>query len=129
MTGVRGIHHRDAVVLLRRSIVVGCVVGAAASVRRPVLRICSLSCVLPHELQVAVVGAFGIAAETLPECGLPLQPALGMIPRTTMGLGHRPRPWHAAGTGMLTPDTRPGSRWDSGAKQRTQQRGKYSRPD
>ena len=130
MRGVGGIHHRDAVMLLQRSIVVGSVVGAVAGVRRPILRICPLACVLAHELQVAVVGAFGIAVEeALLDCGLPLQPVLGVIPRTALGLGDRPHPWHLAGTGMPPPDGRGSSRGDSSAEQRTQQRDEYRRHD
>ncbi len=122
MRGVGGIHHRDTVMLLQQSIVVSSVVGTVADVRRPVLRICSLACVLAHELQVAVVGSLGIAAEALLDCGLPLQPAFGVIPGTAMGFGYRPHPWHLAGTGVPSPGGGCSSRGDSSAEQRTQQR-------
>src|SRR5207249_1144700 len=86
MLGVGGIDHRDAEVLLQRSNTVRSIVGAVTGVRRSILRKCSFKLtlgLLAHEFQIAVVGAFGIAAETLLSCGLTLQPAFGVIPGTT----------------------------------------------
>src|SRR6266478_838123 len=88
---VRGIDHRHAEVLLQRSNTVRSKVCAVTGVRRSILRKCSLTSVLAHEFQIAVVAEFGIAAETLLSCGLTLQSAFDPIPRTTMGFGHRSR--------------------------------------
>src|SRR5262249_40987385 len=61
---VRGIDHRHAEVLLLRSNTVRSNVCAVTGVRRSILRIISLTLVLPNEFQIAVVSPFGIAAET-----------------------------------------------------------------
>src|SRR5438874_6490609 len=68
MLGVGGIDHRDAEVLLQRSNMVRCIVGAVTGVRRSILRKCSLTSVPAHEFKIAVVAEFGIAAETLLSC-------------------------------------------------------------
>jgi hypothetical protein len=87
--GVGGIDHRDAVVLLQRRIMVRSIVSAVSGVRRSILRICSLTSVLAHEFQIAVVGPFGIAAEAFLRRRLALKSAFRMISKTTMGFGYR----------------------------------------
>ena len=62
---VRRIDHRQAGVLLQRSNSVRSIVGAGTVVRRSILGIISLTLELPNELQIAVIGPFGIAAGTL----------------------------------------------------------------
>jgi hypothetical protein len=55
MLRVRSVDHRQAGVLLQISNPVRSVVGAVTEVRRPILRIISLTLVLPDEFQIAVV--------------------------------------------------------------------------
>src|SRR5262249_716218 len=86
--GVRDVYHHDAGVLLQR-IIFRCIVGAVIKERRSVLRKGSLTSELAHELQVAVVAAFGIAALAFPRRGLTLQSAFSPIERATMSFGHR----------------------------------------
>lgn len=64
MLRIGSIDHRDAGMALQGGILVRSIVGAVTVVRRSILRIGSLASVLAHELEIAVVGAFGIAAET-----------------------------------------------------------------
>src|SRR5215469_18678772 len=90
MLGVRGIDHLDA--LASGGTTVVSIVGAVIFVRRSILGIGSLIRVLglfAHEFQIAVVGGFGIAAETFLLRRLALQSAFRMIPRTTDGFWHR----------------------------------------
>ena len=64
MLGVGGIDHLDA---LESGSTVRSIVGAVTAVRRSILGKCSFKLslgLLAHEFQIAVVGAFGIAAET-----------------------------------------------------------------
>src|SRR6185437_6821304 len=90
MLRVGGIDHLDA--LASGSTTVRSIVGAHVVVRRSILGIGSLVRVLgllAHELQIAVVGGFGIAAETFLLRCLALQSAFGMVRWTTDRLGHR----------------------------------------
>jgi hypothetical protein len=73
----------------RMSITVRSKVGAVIGIRRSILGKCSLTSELPHELQIAVEGGFGIAAETFLRRRLALESTFRMIRRTTNGLGHR----------------------------------------
>src|ERR671936_2212252 len=91
MLGVGGIDHLDA---LESGSTVRSIVGAVTAVRRSILGICSLKLslgLLAHEFQIAVVGALGIAAETFFHRRLALESAFRLIPRTTIGFGHRSR--------------------------------------
>src|SRR5579864_1220687 len=90
MLGVGGIDHLDA--LAGGGTTVVSIVGAVTAVCRSILGIGSLIRVLglfAHEFQIAVVGGFGIAAETFLLGRLALQSAFGMFSRTTDCLGHR----------------------------------------
>src|SRR5262245_11822678 len=117
MSGVRGIHHHDAVVLLLRSNIVRCIIGAVIGVCRSILRKCSLSLVLAYEFEVAVVAACGIATGTLFRCSLTLQSAFSPIPGTTIGLGHWSGPWDRIGIRTFIPDTGTGGCCDGNAEQ------------
>src|SRR5215471_11406104 len=89
MLGVGGIDHLDALASGRTVI---SIVGAHVVVRRSILGIGSLIRVLrllAHEFQIAVVGGYGIAAETFLLRRLALQSAFRMIRRTTNSLGDR----------------------------------------
>src|SRR5215470_757154 len=91
MPGVGGIDHLDALASGKTS--VRSIVTAHIVVRRSILGIGSLKRVLgllTHEFQIAVVGGFGIAAETFFHRRLALQSALGMFGWTADRLGHRP---------------------------------------
>src|SRR5262245_18918961 len=103
MRGVRGIYHYDTAVLLQR-IIIRSIVGAVFEVRRPALRFCAFTLELAHEFQITVVAVFGIAAETLFRRGLTLQSAFGAIPGTTIGFGHRSRPWNTIECRTFVPD-------------------------
>src|SRR5436190_12377685 len=90
MLGVGGIDHLDA--LASGGTTVGSIVGAVIFVRRSILGIGSLIRVLglfAHDFQIAVVGGFGIAAETFLLRRLALQSAFRVISGTTGCLGHR----------------------------------------
>src|SRR6476646_7263708 len=92
MPRVRGIDHLDA--LASGKTTVRSIVGAHVVVRRSILGIGPLIRVLgllANEVQIAVVGGFGIAAETFLHRRLALQSAFRMISGTTDCLGHRPR--------------------------------------
>src|SRR5215472_10839148 len=90
MLGVGGIDHLDA--LASGGTTVVSIVGAVTAVRRSILGIGSLIRVLglfAHEFQIAVVGGFGIAAETFLLRRLALQSAFRMVAGSTDCLGHR----------------------------------------
>src|SRR5947208_17097520 len=90
MLGVGGIDHLDALASGRTTI--SSIVGAHVVVRRSVLGIGSLIRVLgllTHELQIAVVGSLGVAAETFLHRRLALQSAFGMVGWTAGCLGDR----------------------------------------
>src|SRR5439155_15612517 len=80
MRRVGGIDHRHAEVLLQRSDTVRSKVCAVTVVRRSILRIISLTLVLPNEFQIAVVGPFGIAAEPFLRRRMALYSPFGMFP-------------------------------------------------
>src|SRR5215471_17337360 len=89
MLGVGGIDHLDALASGRTVI---SIVGAHIVVRRSILGIGSLIRVLgllAHEFQIAVVGGFGIAAETFLLRRLALQSAFRMVGWTADCLGDR----------------------------------------
>src|SRR5262249_7014293 len=91
MLRVGGIDHLDALASGKTS--VRSIVTAHIVVRRSILGIGSLKRVLgllAHEFQIAVVGGFGIAAETFLLRCLALQSALGMVGWTADRLGDRP---------------------------------------
>src|SRR5262245_1220873 len=90
MLGVGGIDHLDA--LASGGTTVGSIVGAVTAVRRSILGIGSIIQVLgllTHKLQIAVVGAFRVAAETFLLRRLTLQSAFRMVGWTAVCLGHR----------------------------------------
>src|SRR6202041_2369229 len=87
MPGIGDIDRLDALACFRTT--VRSIVGAHVEVRRSILGIGSLIRVLvllAHEFQIAVVGGFGIAAETFLPRGLALQSAFGMIGWTAVCL-------------------------------------------
>src|SRR5690242_10531467 len=99
MLGIRGIDHLDTLAGGRTVI---SIVGAHVVVRRSILGKGSLIRVLgllAYELQIAVVGGFGIAAETFLLRRLALQSAFRMVGWTTGRLGDRP--WKAIGGNVL----------------------------
>src|SRR6185437_6452781 len=90
MLRVGGIDHLDA--LASGSTTVRSIVGAHVVVRRSILGISSLIRVLgllAHDLQIAVVGGFGIAAETFLLRRLALKSAFRMVGWTADCLGDR----------------------------------------
>src|SRR6476620_1279973 len=90
MLRVGGIDHLDA--LASGKTTVRSIVGAHVVPRRSILRIGALIGVLgllAHELQIAVVGALGIATEAFLHRRLTLESAFRMIRGTTDCLGDR----------------------------------------
>src|SRR6478752_3277106 len=90
MPRVGDIDHLDA--LASGKSTVRSIVGAHVVVRRPILRIRSLIRalrLLAYQLQIAVVGGFGIAAEPFLLRRLALQSAFRMVGWTADRLGHR----------------------------------------
>src|SRR5205814_9677129 len=79
---------------LESSSTVRSIVGAVTEVRGAILGICSLKVslgLLAHQFQIAVVGGFGIAAETFLLRRLALQSAFRVVGWTADCLGHRRR--------------------------------------
>src|SRR5262249_53447796 len=89
---IRNIDHHDAGARLLR-VVFRCHVGAAAEVRRPVLRKGPFTLELPNQLEIAVVAALGVGMavddSALRRRGLALQPAFRMVRTPAYGLRHR----------------------------------------